>query len=1114
MPQPIETNLVAIIEKFATEAGVQTYVVTRDNVQKPVLIDKGDAAILPEMGNLSIIVTDQGQNESSVSILRESQKSTTFTIDNSSALALVKLNNRVTSSAGEEVLGETALVFINFANSERHLDVSGLSVIDPDAVTANFESVSDIATRAGLDESVLGQILFNNIICAACFNENQVEAINRSSQEYPSYLFPDGQKVILITNSENEPLSWLALQSNEYLIRTRFSEAMINSVWFKFRFPGLNPAIGNDQLMVVKQEDGLFSNPQIVDASIFSLSAKSSKYYSEKLGQKIVHEDLENQRNASIKQKAGAFANEEIEANRALLLTNIDGNNIYLVHVNDELIMTVQNDQWIGKPLKAGQFLVVSQNQDGQTTFLSSNFGKAKFSTLYGDWTPDGINKVKPMIERAAEAIYAAKDRPGLMQRMVDHLLRSLHLGLQPEKLIRKNIHGFVARQLARVQQFEAGMATISDGYLLPLYEQGRKSTFDKMFGNIALMTKPELLESFPTEMVETLHLDNIETPDLRILLNDFMFRQNLNRLPESLIADMFNRHLNQTEMQSIIADYFSAQNLKSAVDQIFTVSMLFQQGLIDQDDLIDSSGSYFTMATLTDSLTGKNPDNLTTILSIGAAMVEAQKPEDLEQLRIDVSQEKFNDIINGKAGYRCLIVFPENPGKEYQARLYVPGPPDMEALDLGQIVIRDDIPEINEAGERETHKVFREYAVQYPQTVVQALGMIFAEYNDAFQDLVRNNQEWESDYKYCQTREGKFVNPFVQIDMKGISSQLIEQLAQMPVEAVVNVLKPRIFEIENSLARYNLMRGIFSWDGQESRFQKNMDTALDRFRERFDQPVALLAVTQSKYEHMLATEFGLKPDDPRRHDSTYIKALSGFDYFFGPEDFSAHIQETGRACNYILYARTSLPLDVLQNPSSKIDIPLLQNPATRKVIRENAISFNIDALDGNSATAINDTKAYLISMGLAFPVTSPDGLNSAEFMAFLAARGLVNEKGQPRAGLNIRLKPTNGFYGCYQHIREMIGSATLVKELKKGLKIINSFVAQPELTITRLFNTNSQNSGSFGFIDRIFFYTEGAPETTKFIGGLRNTIPDGEVEIKKGNIHGNKEAVWAEIFA
>lgn len=1111
---PITEVLKTSLERFAAEVGVQTYIVTRDNIQKPVLLDQGDAAILPEIDNLSMIIAKQGEFASEVSILREGQKPATFNIDHSTSLAIVKLGSQVISSAGEEVLGKTALVFINFAESDGQLGVSGLSVIDPDASNADLESVADIATRAGLDESVLGQILFNGIACAACFDENQVEAINRSSQEYPSYVFPDGQKVILITNPENEPLSWLALQPNEHLIRTSFSEAMVNSGWFKFRFPVLNPTIGNEQLMMVRQDNGLFSNPQIIDPGIYSLSADSPKYYSHKLGQKIVHEDLENPQNASVKQKVGEFSNEAIEANRALLLTNIDGNNVYLVHVNNELILTVQGDQWVGKPLKNGQFLVVSQNDDGNITFLSSNFGKAKFSTLYGDWAPDDINKVNQMVERATDGIYLAKDRQGLMQRVVDHLLRSLHLELQQEKLIQKYIHEFTARQLARVQQFETGLATISEGYLLPLYEQGRKSTFEKMFGNISLMEKPELLENFPTEMVETLHLDNMEAPDLRILLDDFMFRQSLNRLPEALIADMFNHQLSRAEIQTTIADYFSAQNLKSDVDKIFTVSMLFQQGLINQDDLTDTSGSYFTMATLVESLADQNSDNLTTILSMGSAMVEVQKPEDLEQLRIDVSQEKFNDIINGKTRYRDLIVFPEDPEKEYQTRLYVPGPPDMEALDLGPVVIRDDIPEINEAGERETHKVFREYAVQYPQTVVQALGMIFGEYNDAFQDLVHQNQEWEYDYKYCQTGDGKFVNPFVQIDMKGISGQLMDQLAQMPVEAVANVLRPRIFEVENSLARYNLMRGIFGWNGQESRFQKNMDAALTRFRERFNRPVALLAVTQSKYEHMLATEFGLKPDDPRRHDPAYIRALSGFDYFFGPEDFAAHIEETGGKCDYILYARTSLPLDVLQDPSSPIDIPLLQNAETRKVIREHAISFNIDALDGNSAKAINDTKAYLISMGLAFPITSPDDLSSAEFMAFLAERGLINEKGQPRAGINIRLKPTNGFYGCYQHIREMINSNTLVKELKKGLKIISSFVAQPELTITRVYNTNPQNPGSFGFIDRVFFYTEGAPETTTFIGGLRNTIPDGEVEIKKGNIHGNNEAVWAEIFA
>ena len=50
----------------------------------------------------------------------------------------------------------------------------------------------------------------------------------------------------------------------------------------------------------------------------------------------------------------------------------------------------------------------------------------------------------------------------------------------------------------------------------------------------------------------------------------------------------------------------------------------------------------------------------------------------------------------------------------------------------------------------------------------------------------------------------------------------------------------------------------------------------------------------------------------------------------------------------------------------------------------------------------------------------------------------------------------------------------------------------------------------TYTFIDRIFFgKMDGCPE---FLGGVRNLVPMDTEEVRRGRIHGNSSAVYAEI--
>ncbi len=292
-------------------------------------------------------------------------------------------------------------------------------------------------------------------------------------------------------------------------------------------------------------------------------------------------------------------------------------------------------------------------------------------------------------------------------------------------------------------------------------------------------------------------------------------------------------------------------------------------------------------------------------------------------------------------------------------------------------------------------------FVTRYPEVVIKALEKIYLEYNGAFSPLVERNREWENDYRYC-IYGGKFENVAVQIDMVGLTDAMLETLSRLSMEEVISLLKNSIFEIENSLAMYQLLEKQFRRDVEKSFFSLRFRTVLNHLRQTHRMPIALLAVTRSKYEGMLTSEFGKKPDEEITDAEVF--ELSGFDAFFSPERFARYIRENGNRCEYLLYARTSDPINKLKDSTRKNEYSLLEDATLREIIKRHAITCNIDAPDMDYRKKINDTKEYLHPMNMAYEIKGMKDIMSEHFLNVLEKRR--NNRG--------RIDPDENLFGNF----------------------------------------------------------------------------------------------------
>lgn len=416
--------------------------------------------------------------------------------------------------------------------------------------------------------------------------------------------------------------------------------------------------------------------------------------------------------------------------------------------------------------------------------------------------------------------------------------------------------------------------------------------------------------------------------------------------------------------------------------------------------------------------------------------------------------------------------------------------------MELGPVVTRTDI-----RSSLSPFHHFPEYKVSYPQVVIEALLDIYREYNTAFTPLVEANREWATDYQHS-LQAGVPINWSVQIDMIGLTDDFLTKSNHLQFEAVRESLLRSIFEIENSVAMYQLLERLFEQD-KYSQFKFGWRAVLNSIRKMYTKPIALLAVTQQKYDAMATSEFGFSageivPDQ-------IVRSLSGFDTFWGPDQFLQHLQTNNGHCGHLLYVRSSDPVSKLRKPNSAVDHPLLSDPLIRQIIKANALTFNVDDPEMTYERRINDSKGYMPHMGLGFQIQTHDALSTQEFERYLQSVGL-----DMHPYTELRAKPLKASYGCYGHVRGKLSDKKFLSEVRRNIQLRGGYIIQPERQ-TPIVHNSTDPHGAYTYIDRNFIgLVNGKPQ---FIGGFRNHMPLHTVEAKEGRIHGNHEAVWAEIL-
>ena len=454
----------------------------------------------------------------------------------------------------------------------------------------------------------------------------------------------------------------------------------------------------------------------------------------------------------------------------------------------------------------------------------------------------------------------------------------------------------------------------------------------------------------------------------------------------------------------------------------------------------------------------------------------------------------------------------------------------------LGRHIASSAIAELGPVTERRDIKsslgpfrVLQGYKIRYPAAVIGALGQLYQEFNLAFAPLIMKNREWPPDYQYCFERDGTPINYAVQIDIVGLPQSFLDSAEAMTASEVRELLRGWIFEIENSLAMYQLLQRAFASNSQSSFFDQRFRSALARIRARFGKPLALLAVTDQKHAGMRESEFGNMNGEPLSDGE--ILELSGFDRLFSPAEFITHIKENEGGCQYLLYARTSDPVAVLRKPGLKVEHPLLSDPTIRRIIKANTLTLNIDDPGMGHDRRINDTKEYMPALGMGFPLCSSNNnlffspelsehlsLGNAyadfrgnrfseDFAVYLQSRG-IDPKTVEAGEVRLRAKPMRGTYGGYGHLVGCVADSEFRKEVRAGMRQRGDYIIQPEMPTPYL--TNTTDGTKYTYIDRVFF--SALDGETCFLGGFRTLLPTESSEAKHNRVHGNVDAVMAEI--
>lgn len=863
-------------------------------------------------------------------------------------------------------------------------------------------------------------------------------------------------------NGEKPQVAWMSVEPGEVISSVKFPDALTDSPWFQTRFPGVNPNPHEAILMGVPPTDSGSSirmiDPKDNDLTLNSPKAKpydplektdlpqkaSDVAYDKAAVKAAIQPDIQFQITMA---RAG-------EPSQAIEMKTAEGS-FFALEVTDEMS---QKTPVVGGRQNNGR-------KGGNTTSQEKRLlepGSILIFTTDDEGMPTFYS---PRLGKAQGTFFSEwklGDSENTMKAAIDQSTSTV-----------RDSH----RVRPRIQQHLVNRLIEGNTWIFP-----EKPPHMRVKNSSTILAERTAAH---TERIARFDTDN------RTLENHLMFKwlpEEIDRLitefsergdvpiddlPEAMIEEIVNHNMSTADRARIVAAYDATANIGEHISSLSRTAMLTHLGKFDEGGE-DLHARNFRVIK---ELINQDPTVADSFRRMGEETFQALPPDQQERIVKDIQ------------GFK--------EAKRRQAEQEEPS-----VADLGHVHVRRDI-----VSSIEKFHYFPDHKVEYPQAVVDALGDIYGEYNNAFKALVEANREWPEDYQYAFDDDGNPVNFFVQIDMVGLRPDFMEAAAGMDPEELKKALRGKIFEIENSLAMYGLLMNLFAKDGNMSAFERGFRESLDELRERHGKKVALLAVTPAKHEAMRASEFGKKPGEELTDEE--VMALSGFDRLFGPDEFEEYLKQNGGECDYLLYARTSDPSDKLKDPTLKVEIPLLENDKTRRVIKANAITFNVDnpTLSPGDPGRINDTKGYLREMGLGYEISSYEDLARPEFHDYLRSQG-IDPQDVASGAVLLRAKPAQGFYGCYGHETGRPNSEFKGKLNARFAAGIGNYVIQPEMPVTRV--TNVTDGNTYDVIHRNFMaFTNGNP---KFMSGFGSYLDSRSQEAQNRRNHGSKDTNWVEI--
>lgn len=398
---------------------------------------------------------------------------------------------------------------------------------------------------------------------------------------------------------------------------------------------------------------------------------------------------------------------------------------------------------------------------------------------------------------------------------------------------------------------------------------------------------------------------------------------------------------------------------------------------------------------------------------------------------------------------------------------------------------------------------IVTDYKICYPEIICKAFEDLYVEYNMAFSVLVEANREWPKDYQY--TLQDDFPYNFaVQIDTLGLDDNFLRAAVDKDRETVREELRRKILEIKNPIEIYQLLERIFETTSGDNGFKSGWHAALNELRRKHGKPIALLTVTDQKYYAIRKFKFGRQNSkNSKKLSDSEISKLFGFDIFFKPIDFQTYLSYKKEEFEYLLFVRTSNPVSKLKNPKIGIKQSLLANPKTRRLIKKNAITFNIDNPEWpiGSYRRINKSKWYMPLLGMAFTLTREAEMDSAEFDSYLEFYDI--DPNEVRSGRKVLcFTPAYSTYGCRGHLRGVLTNKKLRKKLRREISKHGHYMIRPEMQMPVITIWGRE----YTYMDRIFLaYIDCVPT---FISGFRSLIPVTSAPDK------DKTELWIKIYS